>query len=107
MVAAVLSGIMGGFANAGYLDLFFRCCPKSMEGTAMTIGNTVFSLGGSLGNVVGAWIYAKAGFLQCELSTVVVYALILPVLFLVPRNVMAGREGQSDVEAHDKAVEAL
>jgi len=49
------------------------------------------------GDRLGAWIYASnptQGFLYCALATSAVYALILPVLLLIPREVTATADGE-------------
>jgi len=63
------------------------------------------------GDVLGAKLYAMSathGFLYCALATTAVYALILPVLLLVPRGLIASADGEAnaDIEAEAKAMEA-
>ncbi len=51
------------------------------------------------GDIVGAQIYASSpahGFLYCALATTAVYALILPVLLLIPKNVIATADGEAN-----------
>jgi hypothetical protein len=48
-------------------------------------------------DVLGSWIYASSpahGFLYCVLVTAAVYALILPLLLLVPDELIATPDGE-------------
>jgi MFS family permease len=99
MVAAALIGLLGGFANAAYFDLYLRSCPRGLEGTVMMIGSTVVFLTVRLGDLFGSWMYARGGFAACVVVTMAVYALIFPVLLLVPGGVMSHREGEPGREA--------
>ena len=58
----------------------------------------VFTLSARGGDVVGSAIYnssPKHGFLYCVIATTVVYALILPVILLVPKALIATADGES------------
>jgi hypothetical protein len=47
--------------------------------------------------VLGSWIYASSpehGFLYCVIAITVVYALILPVLLLIPKELLATADGE-------------
>lgn len=48
------------------------------------------------GDLLGTWIYDKhGGFIPTVILTTLVYALILPVLLLVPKRLTATRDGEA------------
>jgi MFS family permease len=97
--AAAPIGAMGGIAAAALFDLAMRSCPPGMQGTLMMMveaGNLLSTRGGDL---LGSWIYASSpthGFLYCVIAITVVYALMLPVLRLIPRELLATADGQAN-----------
>jgi hypothetical protein len=57
-------------------------------------GNLLSTRGGDL---LGSWIYGsspKHGFLYCVIAITVVYTLMLPVLRLIPRELLATADGE-------------
>lgn len=92
-------GMMGGVAAAAYYDLAMRSCPPGLQGTLMMMVDGVFILSYRGGDVLGSHIYASSpahGFLYCALATTAVYALILPVLLLIPKEVIATADGEAN-----------
>lgn len=96
---AVPIGAMGGIFAVAMFDLAMRSCPPGMQGTLMMLveaGNLLSTRGG---DVLGSWIYASSpahGFLYCVIAITVVYALILPVLLLIPKELLATADGQAN-----------
>ncbi|HEY4941611.1 MAG TPA: MFS transporter [Rhizomicrobium sp.] len=94
LVAAIPIGLLGGVATAAYLDLMIRACPRGLEGTLMMLAWSMFALAGNFGNLLGTNLYEfHGGFVVCVIATTVVYALILPVLALVPKKLIATPDG--------------
>ena len=97
LILAVPIGMIGGIAAAAIYDLAIRSCPPGLQGTMMTLitaGNVLSSRGSDL---LGSKIYASdphLGFVYCVAATTVVYALIVPVILLVPKHVMNTTDGQ-------------
>jgi len=94
LVAAVPMGLMGGVATAAYMDLLMRSCPKGLEGTLMMLSWSMYALAQNFGNVLGTNLYEIGGFFVCILATTLVYALMLPILLLVPKALIARPDGQ-------------
>ena len=95
---AVPIGLMGGIAQAAYNDLAMRACPAGLQGTLMMIVAGFYQIAYRGGDLLGTWIYGidpARGFLYCVVATVAAYALILPVLLLVPKELVATTDGQS------------
>ena len=46
------------------------------------------------GDLFGSWIYSQGGFLSAIVATAIATALILPVLPIIPKNIIATREGE-------------
>jgi hypothetical protein len=99
LLLAIPMGLMGGLASAAYYDLAMRSCPAGLQGTFMmlTVGIYVLSLRGS--DLLGSWIYANSsvhGFLYCVIATTATTALILSVIPLIPKQLTATADGESD-----------
>jgi MFS family permease len=96
LVAAVPMGLMGGVATAAYLDLIIRSCPRGLQGTTLMMSSSLFVIVSRLGDVLGTNLYDHyGGFAVCVIAITIVYALILPALFLVPKQLIATADGQA------------
>jgi len=96
LIAAAPMGLMGGIATAAYLDLIIRSCPRGLEGTTLMMSNSVFVIISRFGDVLGTNLYDRYGsFAVCVIAITVVYALILPVVLLVPKHLIATADGQT------------
>jgi MFS family permease len=101
MMWAVPIGLMGGIAAAAYYDLAMRSCPPGLQGTLMMLVDGFFLLSWRGGDLLGAKIYSSSpthGFLYCVIATTAVYALILPVILLVPKELIATADGEPNPE---------
>jgi hypothetical protein len=95
LIAAVPSGLMGGVATAAYVDLLIRSCPPGRQGTIMMMSATLLSISIRFGDVLGTHLYDRyGGFTVCVIATTAVYALILPAILLVPRDLISTPDGQ-------------
>ncbi len=97
LVLAVPIGLMGGIATAAYYDLAMRSCPPGLHGTLMMLVDGVLVLSARGGDLLGSRIYSSSptrGFLYCVMATTAVYALILPLIFLVPKGLVATADGE-------------
>jgi hypothetical protein len=97
LVLAVPIGLMGGIATAAYYDLAMRSCPPGLQGTLMMLVDGVFALSSRGGDLLGSGIYNSSptqGFLYCVIATTAVYALILPLILLVPKELIATADGE-------------
>ena len=103
---AVPIGLMGGVASAAYIDLMIRSCPKGLEGTMLMASNALYYLVARGGDILGTNLYEglridlpglqtrlPGGFGVCVAAITIVYALILPTLWLVPRRLTATPDG--------------
>jgi MFS family permease len=96
LLAAVPIGLMSGVATAAYVDLLIRSCPRGLQGTMMMLAAALLATVGSFGNLLGAGLYERFGdFSACVIAITTVYALILPVLLLVPSRLTATADGQA------------
>jgi Na+/melibiose symporter-like transporter len=94
LLAASPIGLMGGVATAAYMDLLIRSCPKGLQGTTLMLSGALYYVGGRFGDVLGTWMYDRyGGFVTCVVAVTIVYALILPAILLVPRDLMARPDG--------------
>jgi Na+/melibiose symporter-like transporter len=96
LIAAVPMGLMGGVASAAYLDLIIRSCPRGLQGTTLMMSGSLFVVASRFGDVLGTSLYDYYGnFAVCVGAITVVYALILPMLLVVPSALTATADGQS------------
>jgi hypothetical protein len=84
-----------------------RACPAGLQGTMMMMvaGVWVLSFRGS--DLLGSWLYGTYpvhGFLYCVLTTMVVYALILPTIPFIPKQIIATTDGEAPESAALAAV---
>jgi hypothetical protein len=110
MIAAIPIGLMGGMANAAYLDLLIRSCPPGLQGTVLMMSTGLYYVATRFGDVLGASLYENyGGFSICVGMMTVVYAAILPVLRLVPRGVAETADGEAGLAglAADKTALSL
>ncbi len=107
LVLAVPIGLMGGVAGAAIYDLAMRSCPPGLQGTLMMMIDGVNQLSSRGSDVLGARIYAgdpAHGFLICVIATTAVYALVLPVLLFIPREIIATADGEPNPAVAAKAL---
>ncbi len=98
VVLAAPIGLLGGVATAAYYDLAMRSCPPGLQGTLMMLVDGGLILAMRAGDLLGSAIYNASpehGFTWCVIATTAVYALILPVLWLVPRGVADTADGEA------------
>jgi hypothetical protein len=61
----------------------------------MMMSTTLLSISIRFGDLLGTHLYDRyGGFTVCVIATTAVYAMILPVLLLVPRALIATADGQ-------------
>ena len=97
LMAAVPMGLIGGIGQAALTDLAIRSCPKGLQGTMMMLFNTaIYFIAVRFGDLFGTWLYDRhGGFITAVVATIIVYALILPVLLLVPKSLIATTDGEA------------
>ncbi len=99
LLLAAPIGMMGGIATSAYYDLAMRSCPPGLQGTLMMLVEAALQLSYRGGDLLGAKIYGMSpthGFLYCAIATTAVYALILPVLLLIPKGLIATADGEEN-----------
>jgi MFS family permease len=96
LIAAVPMGILGSIAQAALVDLVIRSAPRGCQGTMMMLFYSFYYFSVRAGDLLGTWIYDKhGGFIPTVVVTVIVYALILPVILLVPARLTATKDGEA------------
>jgi hypothetical protein len=101
ILAAIPMGLIGGLGQAALTDLAIRSCPRGLQGTMMLLfGTSVYWIAVRFGDVLGTQLYTHGGghwrgFDTAVWATIAIYALILPVLLLVPRRLIATRDGEA------------
>ena len=96
LIAAVPMSLMGGTLSAALIDLAIRSCPPGLQATMMMlVTTTAFYVAVRFGDLWGTDLYEhKGGFVTTVIASTVVYALMLPVLLLVPKNLSSTTDGQ-------------
>ena len=96
LIAALPMGLMGGLGQAALVDLAIRSAPRGLQGTMMMLFIACYYISTRFGDVFGTWLYDQhGGFVTATVATIIVYALILPVLLLVPGRLTATADGQA------------
>jgi Major Facilitator Superfamily len=96
LIAAVPIGLMGGIATGAYLDLIMRSCPRGLQGTTLMLAGSLYFIVSRFGDVLGTNLYDHfGGFTVCVVAITVVYALMLPAILLLPRELIATADGQA------------
>ena len=94
LAVSAIVGLLLGMLNIALFDLLRRSCPEQLEGTGVMLGYSFFAFGGAVGDVLGSWVFERAGLPLClvvdALATVAVFAVILRV----PDSVLASRDGE-------------
>ena len=101
LMLAMPIGLLGGIAAASYYDLAMRSCPAGLQGTLMMLVDGVYQFSYRGGDLLGSWIYNTSpahGFVNCVIVTTIVYALILPLILLVPKELMATADGERNLQ---------
>jgi hypothetical protein len=94
LIAAVPIGLMGGVATGAYLDLIIRSSPKGLQGTTLMLSGSLYFVVSRFGDVLGTHLYDHyGGFTVCVIAITMVYALMLPTLLLVPKELIATGDG--------------
>jgi MFS family permease len=96
LIAAVPIGLMGGVATGAYIDLIIRSSPPGLQGTTYMMSSSLYFVVSRFGDVLGTNLYDHyGGFAVCVIAITIVYALILPALLLVPKQLIATTDGQT------------
>ena len=101
LVAAVFIGLMGGMGNAVVVDIAIRACPPGLHGTLMMIVMSLYPFSSRVGDVFGSWLFGLSpthGFLYCVVAITITYALILPLIPLLPKHLVATADGEPNPE---------
>jgi hypothetical protein len=97
VIAAAPMGMIGGIAQAALIDLAIRSCPPKLQGTMMMlITASIYYIAVRFGDLFGAFIYdGHGGFFAAVWITIIIYALILPIILLVPKRLIGTRDGEA------------
>ena len=97
VIAAAPMGMIGGIAQAALMDLAIRSCPPKLQGTMMMlITASIYYIAMRFGDLLGTDIYDHhGGFLPTVWITIAIYALILPVILIVPKRLIGTRDGEA------------
>lgn len=95
LAGAAIMGLLGGLCTAAYVDLIIRSAPRGLEGPTLMMSLALYYVAIRFGDVLGTYIYEHlGGFPVCVVATTVVYLLIIPVLYEVPRRLTATADGE-------------
>ncbi len=92
LIAAAIVGWGFGFVPTGYTDLLMRTCPQELEGAGFMLMPSIIAAAGAASNLFGAWLYVRGGFaLSLGINTLCT-ALILPIVWVLPRRLAQARD---------------
>jgi MFS family permease len=99
LLAATAMGLMGGVAMASYMALIIRSCPPGLEASTLLMSAALNIAVLRAGDILGTRLYEQfGGFAACVTAITIVYALILPLLLLVPRDLIATPDNVASVD---------
>lgn len=110
LILAVPIGAMGGIVTGAMYDLAMRSCPPGLQGTLMMLIDAAYVLSARGSDLLGSVIYASSptyGFTYCVIAITVVYALMLPVVLLIPKPLLATADGQASPEVEAEVLREL
>ena len=88
-------GLLGAVAQAALVDLAIRSAPKGLQGTMIMLFTAAYWISLRFGDLFGTLLYDHyGGFIVPVIASTIVYALILPLLLLVPRRLTATVDGE-------------
>lgn len=95
LIAAAVIGLLGGVVNAAMVDLLIRSAPPGLQGTTLMMSVSLYWVAVRFGDVLGTRLYDHyGGFGVCVIAITIAYALMIPVLMLVPKALIATADGQ-------------
>jgi len=96
LIVAVPMGLLGAVAQAALVDLVIRSSPRGLQGTTMLMFYAIYYVSVRFGDLFGTWIYDNhGGFVPTVVITIIVYAAILPIILLVPKALIATKDGEA------------
>jgi len=99
LIAGAFIGLVGGVATAAYVDLLIRSCPRGLQGTTLMLAGGLYYVATRFGDLLGTVLYDYyGGFKVCVALITTVYALILPLIALIPKDIIATADGQTGVK---------
>ena len=101
LIIAVVIGLLGGLANVAVMDMAIRACPPGLQGTLMMIVVSLYPLSSRFGDVFGSWLFSLSpahGFQYCVVAITITYALMLPLIPFLPKELMATADGEPNPE---------
>ena len=96
IAVSAIVGLLLGMLNIALFDLLRRSCPANLEGTGIMLGYSLFSIGGTMGDLFGSWLYDRLGLAACLGFDSLATIAMLPVLLRVPRAITSSRDGDSE-----------
>lgn len=99
IAAAVLLGLLGALGQGALVDLLIRSSPRGLEGTSMMLFWACYWASYRGSDLFGTVLYDRAGFAAPVIAAIIAYALMLPLLLLVPDDLTATKDGEMLPEA--------
>jgi MFS family permease len=106
IILAFIAGPLNGIANAGYMDLLLRSCPRKLEGTGTTLVYSVNLLAVYVSDVFGAWLYQRGGYVLAFSVSALTTATVFLFIPFLPKRLIAYRDGEMSEEMEEKLGEA-
>ena len=110
LIMAVPMGLLSGFGSSAFYDLAIRSCPPGLQGTLMMLVDSVNNLAFRGSDVLGTKIYGLSpthGFLYCVIAMTAIYALILPTILFVPKDLIETSDGEPNPEVDAELLSEL
>jgi MFS family permease len=86
-------GATCGLGNSAIQDLLIRSTPRRLEALAATLAGAGMWISNDVSDLIGSMLYTRGGFLLALGVTLLVNAIILPLLPFIPARVFKSEEG--------------
>jgi Na+/melibiose symporter-like transporter len=94
LMAAAPMGFLAGFASVAYVALIFRACPPGLQGTVLMAAAGLLAVDSQFGDLLGASLFDHFhNFDVCVIAMTVTNLMIVPVLLIVPSNLVSQADG--------------
>jgi MFS family permease len=96
LIAALPMGLLGGLGQSALVDLAIRSSPRGLQGTMIMLFTAAYWISVRFGDLFGTEVYDHhGGFIPAVVCTILVYALILPLLPFVPGRLTGTMDGEA------------
>lgn len=92
-VAGSVMALTGGFANAAFWTVLLRACPRDLAGAGMLLAISFGHISVQGSDLLGGYLFEHSGFAACAWVTTGAYLLLIPLILMLPKELLLARDG--------------